>query len=273
MTAVRRTATWIAIAIAVLVALFPFYWMLRTSVSPQDQVFFDGIALLPTSFDLSSYSRAWTEGGLGRSMLVGLVVTAAIVAIQLATCIPAAYVLSKVRARWTGVVLAIILGSVLIPSQVTLVPTFIGINAVGLADSMGALIVPFVTSAFGIFLLRQQMVAIPDTLMEAARTDGLGHLRTLTKVVIPMASPGIAAFCVFAVFVHWNDYMWPLLVARSADLRTPPLALAVFQQADTGFDYAALAAGAVIVTAPVVLLFLFAQKRFVQGMSGAEIPG
>ena len=91
--------------------------------------------------------------------------------------------------------------------------------------------------------------------------------------IIPMAAPGIAAFSVFSVFVHWNEYLWPLLIARSPDLRTPPLALAVFQQADTGFDYSALAAGAAIVTAPVVILFLVAQRRFVQGMSGSEIPG
>lgn len=268
-----RIAMWLVIAVAVIVSLFPFYWMLRTSIAPEDGVLVSNMPLLPDAIDFSGYARAWVDGGLGQAMLVGAIVTGAILVIQLLTCIPAAYVLSKVSAKWTGVVLAIILGSVLIPAQVTLVPTFIGINMVGIADTMAALIVPFITSAFGIFLLRQQMMGIPEGLMEAARTDGLGHVRTLTKVIVPMAAPGIAAFSVFTVFAHWNEYMWPLLVARSPELRTPPLALAVFQQADIGFDYAALAAGAVIVTAPVVLLFLFAQKQFVQGMSGAEIPG
>lgn len=211
--------------------------------------------------------------GLGRAALVGIIVTGTILLLQLLTCVPAAYVLAKVRAKWTGWALAATLGCVLIPAQVTLIPTFIGINMVGLIDTLGGLILPSMTSAFGIFLIRQQMMSIPDGLMEAARTDGLGHFRTLTKVVLPMALPGIAAFSVFSVFVHWNDYMWPLLVARSADIRTPPLALAVFQQAETGFDYAALASGAVLVTAPVVLIFLFAQKQFVQGMSGSELPG
>lgn len=273
MRIVVRFGTGLLIAAAVIVSLFPFYWMLRTSVAPSDEVFFEGISLLPAGIDLSNYARAWEQGGLGQAVVVGVLVTLGILALQLLTCIPAAYVLSKVRLRWTPIGLAVVLGGVLVPSQVTLIPTFIGINAAGLADSMAGLILPFFTSAFGIFLLRQQMMSIPDALMEAARTDGLGHFRILTKVIVPLAAPGIAAFSVFSVFTHWNEYLWPLLIARSPDLRTPPLALAVFQQADIGFDYSALAAGAVIVTAPVVLLFLFAQKRFVQGMSGAEIPG
>lgn len=267
------TATWLAIGVAVVVSLFPFYWMLRTAVAPADEVFLDGISLFPTGIDVTSFARAWNDGGLGESVLVGLIVTAGILVLQLITCIPAAYVLSKVRARWTVVALGVVLAALLVPTQVTLIPIFIGINMVGLANTLPGLIVPFLTSAFGIFLLRQQMVAIPDALMEAARTDGLGHFRILRTVVIPLAAPGIAAFSVFSVFVHWNEYLWPLLVARSPELRTPPLALAVFQQADIGFDYAALSAGAVIVTAPVVLLFLLAQKQFVQGMSGTEVPG
>lgn len=273
MNTALRVVRWLIIALAVLVSLFPFYWVLRTSLAPADQVFFNGISLFPDRIDLGNFARAWTQGGLGQAVLVGALVTGRILVLQLITCIPAAYVLAKVRLRWTGVVLALVLGCVLVPSQVTLVPTFIGINAAGLADTMAGLIVPFLTSAFGIFLLRQQMTAIPEALLEATRVDGLGHVRTLTRVVVPMAAPGIAAFSVFSVFTHWNEYLWPLLVARTPSLRTPPLALAVFQQADAGFDYSALAAGAVIVTAPVVLLFLFAQRQFVQGMSGAEVPG
>ncbi|NQX28356.1 carbohydrate ABC transporter permease [Microbacteriaceae bacterium VKM Ac-2854] len=263
----------VLITLAVLISVFPFYWMLRTAVAPADEVFFDGISLWPSSIDLGNFVRAWTKANLGTAVLNGAIVTVSILAAQLLTCIPAAYVLAKVRMRGSGLVLALVLGCLLVPSQVTLIPTFIGINVAGLGDTLAGLILPFVTSAFGIFLLRQQMMSIPESLMEAARTDGLGHRRTLLHVVIPMAGPGIAAFSVFSVFVHWNEYLWPLLVARSPEIATPPLALAVFQQAEIGYDYSALAAAAAIVTAPVVILFLVAQKRFVQGMSGAEIPG
>ncbi|GAB2629684.1 carbohydrate ABC transporter permease [Prescottella soli] len=273
MSILVRGTRWVLLTVAVVISLFPLYWMIRTSLAPVEQANKSGIPFIPTEFDLSSYARAWGDAGMGRAVVTGLIVTLSILALQLATCIPAAYVLAKVRTRASSVVFLIVLACLLMPSQATMIPTFIGINAAGLADSYAGLVLPFTTSAFGIFLLRQQMLSIPDSLLEAARTDGLGHFQILRKIVVPLAGPGIAAFSVFSVFAHWNDYLWPLLVVRSPDLVTPPLALAAFQHADIGFDYAALAAGAVIVTAPVVLLFLAAQRRFVQGMSGAEIPG
>jgi len=268
-----RLATGTALALAVVISVFPFYWMLRTSVAPADETFARGISWVPTRFDFSGYERAWETGGLGSAVLVGVVQTLGILALQLLTCIPAAYVLAKVRTRTTALALAVVIGSLLVPSQVTLIPLFIGVNLAGLSNSLGGLILPFATSAFGIYLIRQQMVSIPDAVMEAARADGLGHTQRLVRIAVPMAAPGIAAFSVFSVFAHWNEYLWPLLIARSAELRTPPLALAAFQQADIGFDYPALTAGAVLVTAPMVVLFLIAQRRFVQGMSGTEIPG
>ncbi|MBF4607606.1 carbohydrate ABC transporter permease [Curtobacterium sp. VKM Ac-1393] len=273
MSAAVRSLKWVLVVLAVAISLFPFYWMLRTALAPATEVYADGISFLPTSIDGSAFVRAFEQAGLGRAVVTGAIVTVAILVLQLITCVPAAYVLAKVRMRGAGTGLAIVLGCLLVPTQVTLVPLFVGVNVAGLGDSIVGLVLPFATSAFGIFLLRQQMLAIPDTLLEAARTDGLGHWQVLRKVVVPMAGPGIAAFSVFSVFTHWNDYMWPLLVSRSASTVTPPLALAQFQQADTGIDFSALAAGAVIVTAPVVILFLVAQRRFVQGMSGADIPG
>lgn len=273
MSTAFRIGRVLLLVLVIAVSLFPFYWMLRTALAPASEVSFEGISFLPSQIEFGNFARAWERANLGSAVLTGATVTLAILGLQLLTCIPAAYVLAKVRMRGSGLVLGLVLASLLVPAQVTLIPTFIGVNVAGLGNSLLGLILPFATSAFGIFLLRQQMIAIPESLMEAARTDGLGHFRILRSVVVPMAAPGIAAFSVFSVFVHWNEYLWPLLIARSPDLRTPPLALAVFQQAEIGFDYSALAAGAAIVTAPVVILFLVAQRRFVQGMSGAEIPG
>lgn len=268
-----RSALVLAIALAVLVSVFPLYWMLRTSLAPSDETFFQGISWWPTDIDLAGYARAWTAGGLGGAMLVGTVQTLGILVLQLLTCIPAAFVLSTVRGRAAGIALAVVLGCLLVPSQVTLIPLFIGVNLAGWSDSLAGLVLPFATSAFGIYLIRQQMMAIPEALMDAARADGLGHFRRLTSIAVPLAAPGIAAFSVFSVFAHWNEYLWPLLIARSPGIRTPPLALAVFQQADVGFDYPALAAGAVIVSAPLIVLFLLAQRQFIRGMSGTEVSG
>jgi multiple sugar transport system permease protein len=268
-----RALRWLALVVAALISLFPFYWMLRTALAPEDEPLVGGVPLWPASPSLESFRRAWTQGELGLAMFNGVVVTGSILILQLLTCVPAAYVLAKVPFRGRGAAFAVVLACLLVPSHAIAMPLFIGINLAGLSDTRLALIVPFATSAFGIFLLRQQMSSIPEPLLEAARSDGLGHLRTLTKIVIPLVRPGIAAFAVFSVFAHWNDYIWPLLIIHNDRLATPPLGLATFTLVDNGTDYAALCAGAAIVTAPILVLFLVAQKQFRQGISGVETTG
>ena len=276
MTATRDAVLWRTARIGVLllaaaVAVFPFVWMLRTSVAGRDSV--GGLSPVPDTIDVGNYVRAWQDAQLGTAMLNGAVVTIAILALQLLTCIPAAFAFAKLRFRGRNTLYLLVLGCLLIPTQATALPLFLGVSSAGFADTYAALVLPFATSAFGVFLLRQHMTTIPDALLEAARADGLRTFSTLRRVVVPVSAPAIATFAVFSVFVHWNDYLWPLLVARSPDLRTPPLALAVFQQAETGQDFGALAAGAAIITAPVVVLFLLAQRRFVAGVAGGELPG
>lgn len=268
-----RVVRWGLVIVTVSVAILPFVWMLRTAIAAQDSVFADGLAPIPDTIALGNFGRAWTEANLGAAMLNGAIVTVSILVVQLLTCVPAAFAFAKLHFRGRRILYGIVLACLLIPTQATAIPLYLGIGSAGLTNTLLALVLPFMTSAFGVFLLRQYMVTIPDSLLEAARTDGLGTWTTLWRIVVPMSMPAIATFSVFSIFVHWNDYLWPLLVARDPQLQTPPLALAVFQQADTGMDYGALAAGAAIITAPIVILFLIAQRRFVAGIAGGEITG
>jgi len=263
-----RVAT---VALAAGVAIFPFYWMIRTSVAPPDETWFQGISLLPESPTMENYTAAWEEAGLLSAMATGLIVALGILVLQLLTVIPAAYAFATVRFRGRTILFVVVLASLLIPVQVSAVPNFLIVNELGLLDTRLGLILPFATSAFGIFLVRQHMLTVPASLLDAARSDGLSRLQTMLRVYVPLAGPSIAAFALFSFYIHWNDYLWPLLVTRSAGLRTPPLALAIFQQAETGFEYGKLTAGAVVVTLPVVLAFLLAQRRFVHGIAGGEV--
>lgn len=256
-----------------LVALTPFYWMIRTALAPEDEVFFSGISLWPTQISWSNFTRAWSDAGLGRAMVNGAIVTIAILVIQLITCIPAAYAFAKLKFRGRQALYGIVLAALLIPVQATAIPTYIGLSRFDLVDTRLSLVLPFVTSAFGIFIIRQYMVTIPDSLLEAARMDGLSQATTLWRVMVPVARPAILTFAVFSIFVHWNDYLWPLLAARSPELQTPPLALATLQDAEQGTDFGALTAGATMVTMPIVVLFVFARKRFVAGIGGGETTG
>lgn len=260
-------------ASAVAISMFPFVWMARTSVAARESIVVDGLSPVPSSYDLSNYARAWQNADLGTAMLNGAMVTCGILILQLLTCVPAAFALAKGRFRGRSFVFYVVLACLLVPAEATALPLFLGISQLGLADTQTALILPFATSAFGIFMLRQHMVTIPDALLDAARADGLGIVATLRRVVVPASMPAITTFAVFSVFIHWNDYLWPLLVARDPELRTPPMALALFQQSDTGQDFGALAAGAVIITLPIVGLFLLVQRRFIAGVAGGELPG
>ncbi|MER6530528.1 carbohydrate ABC transporter permease [Streptomyces sp. NPDC001508] len=268
-----RSLTATAVIIACLFAVFPFAWMLRTSVASADAIVGDGLSPIPRGFDLSNYVRAWNEAHLGRAMVTGVIVTIGILAIQLLTCIPAAYAFAKLRFRGKRLAYYLVLAALLVPAQATALPLYIGVSRLGMVNTLSALIVPFGTSAFGLFLLRQHMLTIPDALIDAARSDGLGTLQTIWRVIIPSSRPAIATFSLFSVFFHWNDYLWPLLVARSQEMRTPPLALATFAQSDIGNDFGALSAGAVIITVPILILFLAARRRFVAGIAGGELPG
>lgn len=272
--AARRLATASRVALltaAIVAVLLPFVWMLRTSIVPPDEVFGLGLNPLPESPTFDNYLRAWRDGGLASAMVTGAVVTGGILILQLLTVVPAAFAFAKLEFRGRDPLFLTVIASLLITPQVTAVPNFITIAGLGLVDTRIGLVLPFATSAFGIFLVRQYLITVPDSLLEAARIDGLSWLRSLLLVFAPAARPAIAAFTVFSFTVHWNDYLWPLLVARSPEVRTPPLALALFNSAEVGRDFGALTAGAAIVTLPVIVVYLLAQRRFVEGLTGTDI--
>lgn len=264
---------WLLVGVAVAISVFPFYWMLRTSVAPDDEIYFDGISLVPSGITLDNYVRAWRDADLGTAMANGILVVVAILVLQLVTCVPAAYAFAKLRFPGRNVIYGLVLVALLVPIQATAVPTFLVLSQFDLVNTRISLVLPFATSAFGIFLIRQYMVTIPESLLEAARMDGLGQTRTLLTVVVPVCRPAILTFALFSVFVHWNDYLWPLLIARDPDLRTPPLALAVFNNPDIRPDYGAYTAAAAVITLPILLLFILARRRFVAGLSGGEVVG
>lgn len=265
---------WALLAVAAAVALFPFYWMLRTSVAPSNEQFLLGVSFFPSEISFDNYADAWRIGGFGRAMTVGTLVAGLILVVQLVTVVPAAFALSALPFRGRDQLFLGVLTTLLVPHALLAIPTFVLVNELGLTDSSIGLVLPFVTSGFGIFLVRQHMASVPPALVDAARADGLSTLQLLWRVYVPLARPAIAAFSVFSFYVHWNDYIWPLLVVRDESLRTPPLALAVLQGTSLPLpSFGLLTAGAVIVTAPVVVLFLAAQRQFVRGIAGGEVVG
>jgi multiple sugar transport system permease protein len=187
--------------------------------------------------------------------------------LQLAICAPCAYAIAKLKFRGRDALFALVLVALLIPYEVLTLPLFVLCHWFGILNSYAALVFPFVVSPLGIFLLRQFFKAIPDDIIHAARLDGVSEFGIVWRIMMPMARPAVVAFVIFSVVGHWNDLFWPLIVVRSEALMPPSQGIVSFHNEEAGIEYGPLMAGAVIVVAPLVVAFLFAQRRFIEGLT------
>ena len=250
------------------VMLAPFVLMLSVSLKPAGEIFAPAFSLLPQSWALwDNYAAAFTRQPLARYIINGFIVTAAIFACQVLTALPCAYALAKLRWRGRGTVFLLVLLGLLIPHQVTAIPLYVLLWQLGLLDSYAAIVMPSMVSVFGIFLMRQFFRNVPDDLVDAARMDGISEFGIVWRVMLPAAIPAVTAFGIFSVVAHWNDYFWPLIVLNSEHLRTQPLAVSHFRNAEAGTNYGPLMAAAMVIIAPLLVAFLLAQRRFVEGIA------
>jgi multiple sugar transport system permease protein len=273
MTPRARTLLWSAtrhflLLAGALVMLTPFIWMLSTASKPQTEIFSSDLHLIPHHFALWDNLRiAFAKADLWRYLLNGLIVTISIFGLQMLVALPAAYALAKLRFLGRDVLFALVVFCILIPPQATAIPVFLLLHKLGVLDSYAALVLPFTISVFGIFLMRQFFKTVPDDLIDAARMDGISEFGIVWRVMLPTAIPAVTAFGIFSVVAHWNDYFWPLIVLNSEHLQTPPLAVAHFRNNEAGTNYGPLMAAALVVIAPLVIAFLFAQRRFIEGIT------
>ncbi|MDW6023050.1 carbohydrate ABC transporter permease [Mesorhizobium sp. BAC0120] len=248
--------------------LLPFAWMLLTSIRPPGEIVSGSLNPIPGQFyGAENYSDALSTAPLLHFMLNGAIVCAGILAVQLLVSIPAAYALAKLRFPGRQLFFALVVVGLCVPVQVPALPLYLGLAYSGLLDSYFALMVPFFLSVFAIFLFRQTFKTFPDEIIHAARIDGVGEMEILWRIVVPSAWPAIAAFSIFSIVAHWNDLYWPIIVIQRLEYATPPLGMLFFAGSEVGNSYGSLMAGAVIITAPIILIFLIARRRFVQGIT------
>ena len=263
-----RVARHASLILTAAFALLPFVWMVSLSLKPPEEIFQADFQLWPTAFHgVENYRIALTAAPMFRFLLNGLLVCAAIFTLQLLVCIPCAYALAKLRFRGKDTLFSAVLVGLLLPPQALAIPHFVLLNVFGLLDTYAALILPWAISTFGIFLLRQFFRSIPDEIIHAARLDGLGEFEIIWRIMIPMTAPALAAFGIFSVVAHWNDLFWPLIAVRSAEISTPALGILLFRDDEAGQFLGPLMAGAVIIVAPLLLAFLIAQRRFIDGLA------
>lgn len=251
-----------------LTILAPFAWMMLTSIRPPGEVLDVAFRPWPRVFHgVENYGQALAAAPLPLFMLNGLIVCAGILAVQLLVAVPCAYALAKLRFPGRGLLFGLVLLGLCIPIQVPALPLYIALVELGLINTYASMMLPFFVSVFAIFLFRQFFKSYPDEIIQAARLDGMREIEIVWRLVVPSAAPAIAAFAVFSVVAHWNDLYWPLIVITELRLAPPPLGMLHFRDAESGANYGALMAGATIITAPLVVAFLVARRRFIQGIT------
>ncbi len=264
----RHALVHLCLIAGAVIMLMPFAWMALTSIRAPAEILSGGFWPIPESFHgFKNYETALRIAPFGMFMLNGAIVCAVILIVQLLVAIPAAYALAKLRFPGRGVLFGLIVAGLCVPIQVPALPLYMALAEFKLLDGLFALMVPFFLSVFAIFLLRQTFKAFPDEIIQAARVDGMSEFELLWRVVVPSAGPAVAAFSVFSVVAHWNDLYWPMIVIQRLDHAPPPLGMLFFAGSESGSDFGSMMAGAVIVTAPLLLLFLVARRRFVQGIT------
>jgi len=259
----------VIVILGAIAMFFPFLWTIITSISPGAGL---GVtpSLLPENPSLEAYERLFTERPFGRVVLNSFVLAVATTAVQLVTSATAAYAFSRLPFRGQNVVFGIYLATMMIPLQVLIVPLFVELKTFGLLNTYLGALLPSFASAFGIFLLRQAINQVPRELDEAATIDGAGHLRIFWTVILPNIRPALATLVVFAFMGSWNSFLWPLVVLRSPELQTLPIALAGLQgQYTTAWDV--IMAGSVVSVLPMLALYIFAQKYVIQGVASSGI--
>ena len=290
----RQTLAHLVLILGAVIVMLPFYVMLTTSFKSSAEIASGTGGMLGaqelvldqscvnlggTEQDcltrplIDNYHQAFTAAPLWRYLLNGVIVTASIFVLQTLIAVPAAYALAKLRFWGRDAAFGLVLFCLLIPVHAIALPLYLMLAKLGLTNSYAALILPWIVSAFGIFLMRQFFMTVPDDLIHAARLDGLGEFEILWRIMRPLAMPAMLAFGVISIVSHWNDFFWPLIVIQTGDLATPPLGTLFFRNEEAGSDFGPLMAGTVVITAPLVLLFLAAQRRFIEGVTLSGIKG
>ncbi len=261
-----------ALTIAAAIILTPIYITVVYSLQPVEEIFSYPPNLLVTDPQWDTYKRAFETGSLGRYLVNSFLVSTAITAGQVITSILAAYAFAFLRFPFRNSLFVVFLASLMVPWEVTIIPNYQTISTLGWLDSYQGLIVPFLATAFGTFLLRQAFLTVPRDLRDAASMDGYGHIGFMLEVVVPLSRAAIGALAVFSFLLAWNQYLWPLLITNDDDYRTVQIGLKALVSSNID-EFNLVMAGTVIAAAPILTLLILFQKQLIRGLTSGAIKG
>lgn len=270
-----RYKTWEAfrifvLAVISLIVVFPFFWMIICSFKSSSEVLSKN-SFWPSVWHVENYTLAWGRARFDIYFRNSTLMALASVAGQLITSSMAAYAFAKLKFKLSKPLFMVFLCSMMIPLEATIVSNYLTLSAMGLMDTFFAVISTSIVSVFGVFLLRQFYMTIPDALLEAARIDGASEVQSFVRIILPLGKSAMATIAIIGFIGSWNSYLWPLIITNSMELRTVQTGLRAMMTLDVGVEWQQLMAMSTLITVPTIILFVALQKYFVQGITKVGI--
>ena len=261
-----------ALIAGAIVTSIPLLWMISASLMPQGEATSFPPRLLPSRVTFEHYGELFTRLSLGRAFLNSMLVAILATAASLLFNSMAGYAFAKLRFRGRDRIFAFLVAALAIPAQVAMLPLFLMLKSMGLVNTYLGVLIPYMATIYGLFLVRQFMLSIPDDLLAAARIDGASELRIYWNIVLPVARPVLATLAIFTFMSAWNDFMWPLIILTDDDRYTMPVAVANLV-GEHALDLELMMASAVLTVVPVLTLFFVLQKQYIAGMMAGSVKG
>lgn len=265
-------AMYVTTAAVALGWLIPLVWMIATSIRPETSPVGTGSMLWGGSATFANFQRAWSSAPFGTYYKNTVIIVLGILCMQMITITLGGYVFARMNFRGKDLLFVAFLLQLMVPAEALVVPNYATVDFLGLVNSRVAVMLPYIASAMGTFLMRQTFKQVPRDLEEAAIIDGCGHLQVLWHVFIPVARPTLAAWALSSISFHWNNFFWPLIVTNTNDVRPLTVGLALFTKAaETGADWSLITAGTVMVVAPLLVAFFLFQRQFINSFMRSGI--
>jgi ABC-type sugar transport system, permease component len=271
----KGSTAWIYIVLTagLVVMIGPFLWMILGSLKPEADFLRNPPTFLPSVPTTDNYGRLFDQLDFPRFFFNSSVVALAVTVGTLVFCPMLGYALAKLHWRGKGLIMGLVLATLMVPAGITLIPNFILMSNLGLVNTYPGLILPFLAGPFGVFLMRQFMLSVPNELLEAARMDGANEFRVFWSVVMPIATPVLATLAILTFLGNWNSFLYPLVMAVEPQMYTLPVALATFATGQYQADHGMLMAGSVILVVPVLIVFILFQRWITEGIATTGLKG
>lgn len=251
----------------------PLLWMITAAFKSTPEIYRVPLTFLPERLRWSNFRTAWNAVPFGRFYVNSLLITTVVASVKVINSVLSAYALVYMRFPGRRFIFFFVIAALMVPHEVTIVPNYLTMARFGWVDTYQGIMFPLFAVAFGTFLLRQHFRSLPHEMIEAARVDGAGHLRILWSVVLPVSRPVVVTVTLIYVVAGWNEYLWPLIITNSLSMRTLPIGLNYLRDTEGNTAWGVVMAGALIVIAPILAFFLWAQRSLISGLTSGSVKG